>query len=150
VFVPTFAQKFLIKHKYINKNKIRYLFLNGFFRENLNFNINITKPLPDLINVILSCLIVAKYMGFREIYLIGCDHNWLGLRDQKKYQRFFPKDYLEEVDYRNTYESSALAVSQLFKAYRLLKHKLLPTKIYNCTPGSFIDIFDFKKLSQIL
>lgn len=150
VFVPMFAKDYIHNANLFRKNKVRYLLLNDVFKENLRFNVDITKPLPNLINVILSAVIVAQYMGFKKIYLLGCDHNWLSLRNLKTIPRFFKNDYTPEADYNNNYENASLAVYELFKSYRLLKNKFSGTKIYNCTPGSFLDIFKYKKLNDIL
>jgi hypothetical protein len=150
VFIPTFAKQYIDKKKLLRRSKIRYLLLSGLFKEDLRFGTDITKPIPNLINVILSSIIIAKYMGFKEIYLLGCDHNWLSLRNLKTIPRFFKNDYTPEADFNNNYENASLAVNELFKSYRLLKNKFNGTKIYNCTPGSYIDTFEYKKLNDVL
>jgi hypothetical protein len=150
IFVPLSRKDYLTSHNLLKKCNVNYLLLNGFFKENLKFNLDITKPIPDLMNVILSCIFVAQYQGFREMYLLGCEHNWPAVANISKIPRFFRKDYIPDSSLNDTYERSSYNVSILFKSYRLLKKKLTSTKIYNCTPRSYLTTFEFKKLKDVL
>ena len=133
----------------LDKHTIHYLLLRGNFSEKLHFNTQLEKSLPSLINVMLACIIVASYMGFSEIYLLGVDHDWLKERNFDKIGRFYKKHYFNN-DVGSSYEHAAYSLSELFRSYRLLKKKLKSTKIINVTQGSYLDVFEFKKLDQVL
>ncbi len=135
---------------YLNKIKKYYLLMNHEFNEELKFNLDIDKPIPYLINVILACLITAIYMGFTEIYLLGCDHDWCKYRSNENWQYFykFKKSYNPKMQI--PYEEKLDHAHKLFKAYRLIQKKYSNVKIYNCTPGSYLDVFEFKKISQVI
>lgn len=148
-FFPIQNMAYIESNKILAGHAIHYLLLRGIFSEKLYFNAQLEKSLPSLINVILACILVATYMGFSEIYLLGVDHNWLKERNFNKIGRFYKKHYFEN-DAGSSYEYASYSQSELFRSYRLLKKKLKNTKIFNCTEGSYLDVFEFKKLDQVL
>lgn len=148
LFFPADAGPYIEKNQLYQDNKKYYLYMSGEFGE--NFNIEIEKKIPDLVNVILSCLITARYMGFSEIYLLGCDHDWLKNRNMKKHDRFYSQDYLQGYLENVTYEECMAGVHELFRSYRILKNKLNNIKIYNCSPGSYLDVFEFADYHEVI
>ncbi len=145
-------------------NHVYYLVFNGFFRENLNFNIDISRVIPNTKNVIVAAIITAIYMGFEEIYLLGCEHSFLAVPHKydvadhfyktKQYDPNSPKDVkYYEPDPTTSYETLMHDAKILFQNYRLLKNKLASekpkVKIYNATPNSFLDVFPFVKFEDI-
>ena len=143
-------------------NRVHYFHLGGFFKENMAFNIDIDKTIPQAKNVILVCIMTAVYMGFKEIYLLGCEHDFLAHTNQFEEEHAFgtyfiePKNEEERKHYNmsvKSYEEQIDQVKILFKNYRLLKIKLAKThpeiKIYNATPNSFLDVFPFIKFEDI-
>ena len=145
------------------RNNVYYLHMGGFLKENLNFNIEIDKTIPHVKNVIIGCITIAVYMGFEEIYLLGCEHGFLASPRQFEEEHFFPGTaYTTSVNEKErehyamtikSYEEQIDQVKILFKNYRLLKAKLAKekpqVKIYNATPNSFLDVFPFVKFEDI-
>ncbi len=145
-------------------NKLNYLVLNGFFKEGLNFNIDISRVIPNTKNVIVASIIIAVYMGFEEVYLLGCEHSFLATPHEYDVSDHFYKS--ENYDLNNpeavkyytpdptvSYETLMHDTKILFKNYRLLKTKLAYEKpnvrIYNATPNSFLDMFPYIKFEDI-
>lgn len=139
------------KEKLFSKNKIHYLSSHGIISDHFDFNINLNKTLPWPKNSILSCLMIAVYLGFREIYLLGCEHNFLTLNvgmeqgRKKTLDHFFVNQELENMIHMDekeakekmtarfghweghenyTYESKIAQILQLFKNYRLFYQKV--------------------------
>mgnify|MGYP001610770756 CR=1 FL=1 len=139
------------RERLFSKNKIYYLSSQGIISEHFDFNIDLDKTLPWPKNSILSCLMIAVYLGFREIYLLGCEHNFLTLNvgieqgRKKTLDHFFVNEELESMtnmsekeakdkiiarfrhwegheDY--TYESKMAQIIRLFKNYRLFYQKV--------------------------
>lgn len=159
------------KEDWFNQNKIYYLNSQGIISEHFDFNIDLDKTLPWPKNSLLSCLMIAVYMGFREIYLLGFEHSYLathtGLEPGKSrsVEHFYVNKELEDTsnlkgeeaekilrkrfkwdkEISNTYEEKMIIFLQLFKNYRLFYQKvkkLYPEiKIFNATPNSFLDVF---------
>jgi len=93
---------------------------------------------------------IALYMGYKNIYLIGFDHDWLATRGHS--QHFYdPKDKpssdvppsdLSVFSYSQMIEISG----RLFHYYSLIHEAAhaLDARIFNATPNSFLDVFPFK------
>ena len=148
-FFPIQSKKFMDKHNLLSNNKKYYLLMKSKFEEDLNFNSNIDGNIPGLQCVTLACLIVSIYMGFKEIFLLGCEHNWLSFRIPATAPHFYSEDY-SNFKVKFSYEEEITDVLKLFKSYRLLKQKFSNVKIYNCTPNSFLDVFNYKIYLDII
>jgi len=160
------------RERLFSKNKIYYLSSHGIISDHFDLNIDIDKTIPWPKNSILSCLMIAVYLGFKEIYLLGCEHNFLTLNvgieqgQKKTLNHFFVNEELERMTNMSekearekliarfhhweghenfTYESKIAQILRLFKNYRLFYRKvrrLYPEiKIFNATPGSYLDVF---------
>lgn len=139
------------KEGLFSKNKIYYLHTQGIISDHFDFNIDLDKTLPWPKNSLLSCLMIAVYMGFQEIYLLGCEHNFLTTRTgpeqgkAKTFEHFYinpeleqisqmPKEKAEEImkkrfhwnneDLKASYENTMQHILQLFKNYRLFYKKV--------------------------
>ena len=162
-FLDIGTKDFIESSKIYPKNEIFYLMLSGYFKDNHNFDIDISKPIPRTKNVILAALIIAVYMGFEEIYLMGCEHDYLAHpRLYAGFKHFYEQkpldqDNKEEAAYYTLdvmpYEEHIVQSLILFKNYRLFKERLAKTnpnvKIYNATPNSFLDVFPNIKFDEI-
>lgn len=163
IFVSLNARTYAEKYHLLTNHKIYYLGMQGIISENFSFNTKLDRYLPWPKNSMLLSIMIAVYLGFEEIYLLGCEHNFLcfniGQGKAISYD-YGHKDSVTEADINNdevvkklavprdltmTYEENIAHVYQLFKNYRLLYSKvkkLYPNvKIYNATPNSFLDVF---------
>lgn len=139
---------FLNNSNEFNKIHKAYLAMDHQFNENLNFNLKIDKPIPYLMNVILSCLIPAIYLGFKEIYLLGCEHDWCKYKTNENWEYFYKFKNKYNPNMFVPYERKLREAAILFQAYRLIKKVSPKVKIYNCTPNSYLDVFEYKPLSK--
>jgi len=139
------------KEGLFTKNKVYYINTQGIISDHFDFNINLDKTLPWPKNSILSCLMIAVYLGFREIYLLGCEHNFLAMHmgleqgKNKTFDHFYASPELDNIakmtnadaakvlikrydwdeEYLNaSYENTMRHVLQLFKNYRLFHKKV--------------------------
>lgn len=164
LFFNIAGEKFIAEQKLFSQNEIYYLAFNRFFTDDLKFNIEIDKVLPNVKNVVIACIMTAAYMGFEKIYLLGCEHDFLAHPSQLHYQgfqHFYKTNYSAESkeDVQQyaldvmSYERHIDHTKILFKNYRLLKEKLMRekpnVKIFNATPGSFLDVFPFVQYEAI-
>lgn len=171
VFVNILAKEFIEKRNLFTDQKIYYLGMQGVMSDKFDFNVDISRVVPFPKNSMLMCLLIAIYMGYREIYLLGCEHNFLSVHiagdkslsygwaykdardDMKDTDPNIIKKYLDTRHMHMTYEEQIAHVRQLFKNYRLLYakvKKLFPEiKIYNATPKSFLDVFPSIRFDEI-
>lgn len=124
--------------------------------------------MPRPHNVLVGTLTIALNLGFKNCYISGADHSWLGeifVADDNRVflsQKHFYDDHLKSKTYtaeaRPMYAGNSTKERKLheilekfyfsFRSYWELKAyaETINTNIYNLTPGSFIDAFERKKL----
>lgn len=122
-----------------------------------------TADIPDLSGIIprvqsvpIMVLMVALYMGFREIYLLGTDHDWF----VKKEYRFFYGHSVTATDATLTRDGTLLttlwdelpAVAKVWGQYRAIKRiaQAHGAKIYNATHGGMLDEFERVRLEDVV
>ena len=125
------------------------------------FRVGAAMPRPR--NVLIPSLMLAINMGYKEIIIFGADHSWmktLSVTDENEVVSIQPHFYKDGEDeqnrirheYRNyrlhqIVESFAIA----FKSYHDIANfaDSKNVKIFNSTPGSFIDAFERRPVSEL-
>jgi len=110
---------------------------------------DLSRPISGMNNVVISCLLVACYIGFRRVYLLGCDHDWLATPGQLNH--FYGADPYHDDFPELSYEDLLEMTLQMFRGYRHVRDyaRLRGIQIFNATPGGFLDVFpraDFESL----
>ena len=103
------------------------------------------KNMTACINVLLQCIQVALYMGYKKIYLLGCDFN--------QYAQLRPNHFYDsDLDRTSSMGEDARWSSMAhFHHYALQKvAKKLGVEIINLTESSLIDAYPKDSLSNIL
>tara|TARA_Y100001970_G_scaffold246015_1_gene313524 strand:- start:6556 stop:7344 length:789 start_codon:yes stop_codon:yes gene_type:complete len=85
---------------------------------------------------------VAIYMGFKNIYLLGFDHDWLA---SPQYSKHFYSDAKQDNDmiHQKSYLELISMCHRIWSIYFNLKvcAELKSAKIYNLSKNSFLDVF---------
>lgn len=139
--------KFIALVKDWRYNKIKdatyiNLIVKEFYPNNPDFSEDITKGIYEGYTVSYMCLQLAIYMGFKDIYLIGIDHQYS--------KAFLPNGELEVIDTLKDHfsnEDQLANIPQLFKSklsYESAKkyaeeHNI---NIFNATRGGALDVFE--------
>jgi hypothetical protein len=114
-------------------------------------SIDPTGTIPLLYNSGQLAILLALYMGFREIILLGMDHDWLAHRSDNRH--FYPKNgsvdhvHLGSLPY-GTMIKGSLITWEIYEHFRTVGLATGQT-IINATPGGFLDVFprvDFETL----
>jgi hypothetical protein len=101
-------------------------------------------------------------MGFREIYLLGCDSDWF-IYDNLDIKHFYSrdpnglietqKDNEQEKDYfvMDTREKKLYYSFLLYRNYRLLREALhrQGVQIFNASGGGMLDVFPVVKYETL-
>ena len=134
------AQEIIKLHNFFSHNKVYYIRYAGAFKKNMNLEIDLVKAIPVNRNTAISALMIALYMGCKEIYLLGCETDMLH-HDKGRYAHFYSQDesrcefcYGEILEF--TYNN--------WIAFKEIKRyaEVHGVKIYNATPHSKLDIFE--------
>lgn len=129
--------------------RIHYICLHDSFDQHgANDIVDISDTMPRVQSVPIMCLMIAMYMGFREIYLLGTEHDHFKTR---RYEYFYQPTVLKEKDASVT-PGGVLTISryvefsgllELWKQYRRIKEIAGANSItiYNATRGGELDEF---------
>lgn len=159
-FFPYASREVIKKNQLDLRLNISYIGMAGFFYENYSREFDLCKHVPGFCNVVQFAIEIAIYMGFKEIYLLGCDmtgyeqisvlagkevelHAYEMSENEKKAiknthaqinpEQFFEGFYKMFADYRRLYEYS----------------KQREIHLYNATQGGVLDSLprvDYNKL----
>ena len=144
------------QYNLFNNNKIYWYFSGKIVNEYYNYSpqdVNITKMIWIADTVSIYTLIIAIYMGFSEIYMLGMDHNYICNKKNKK--RFY-QDGIHQLneDQRllkgsSEVKHSSKALYNIFSQYEMLK-KNTSKRIYNISENSLLDVYDYAKMSDVI
>ena len=114
----------------------------GYMSVTGDFSTDISKYVVGGHTVVIDiCLQVAYYMGFKEVYLLGCDCDYSGT-----------KTHFDGSTPSNLTGMAIGEYDKVFKAYEVCK-KVFENdgrKIYNATVGGKLEVFERKKLEDVI
>jgi hypothetical protein len=146
-----------VKSGLLIAQNIYYVGLSGNFTGDLQVP-DLNKYIPGAQSVSILAIMIAMYMGFNKIYLLGTDHDWF---IKKNYSYAFGPTILAGKDpgvqtdghMPNLRLVDELPVAAtLWKQYRAL-HDIAEKndiKIYNATAGGALDEFERVDLERLL
>jgi hypothetical protein len=138
-----------------------HVFAGGIEVEDLNWlTMDLCGYLPYFCTVVQSAVAIAAYMGFQEIYLLGCDCtgiiNYIN-RQQGDLQRCYAFDLPDEEKEKQqeiciSSEHMFFEWYHIFKSYRLLREYLEKKglKLINLTENSILDSLEKGKLNDVI
>lgn len=124
-----------------------YITYNTIIPVNENIRKDITKNANIFINVVPYSIMVALYMGFSKIVLLGCDFSFFASRKDTHFYELGTGITREESLFDDLY-GSAIAWSQYNYIYGFCKKNGI--EIVNATPNSLLDVFPQVSLEKIL
>lgn len=162
-FIPAdmlnFARKYGLEPE-LNMNyfKVRLQFYDGFY-EKLDF----AKLIPSQDCVIMFAIMLAIYMGFQEIYLLGCDTTGIAVSIKSVLKRNDEEDYTYQVSEneqkrmtamyeKRGIEGYAKSFWQLLRSYRIINQycEKKGIRLVNCSETTVIDSIPRMPLEDVL
>lgn len=161
-FVPDVASKFIIKNELDKKLDIHYFTGFDVVNESEPIRYDISQPITGFTTVVQYAVIIAMYMGFKEIYLLGCDstnivsvlncamnvtnenmHAYKNDDVNERYRELLKKWTMTEVFFDQY---------KLFLGYKMLYEKCesLGIKLVNCSSSTIINELPLKRLEEVL
>jgi hypothetical protein len=152
--------RFLDKNpQYKNSNQyfIDYLYSSTLNEKNyLSSRVWQINKKPFAIRTVLySAIQVALYMGFKEIYLVGCDHDYLNDTSRVTNHHFYKEEEgISDAEHLNSFTTERWFEEYYFrwKEYRLMKQyaEYQGCSIFNATEGGMLDVFPRVRLSDVI
>ena len=126
-------------------------------------DINYCKYVPGFRTVVQTAVSMAIYMGFKEIYLLGCDTTSIIVNIKSVLQRNDENDYsykltnnekrrMEKLFIKQNMEDFAKVYYDTLRGYRLLFEycSLRGIKLINCSAETVIDSIPREKLENVI
>ena len=163
-FFPIQFQWFVQKYHLEQDLNVRYFYYYGMLLyDGWNGKIDYTGPVPCFSTVVQFCITMAIYMGFSEIYLLGCDNTSILVNIKSMLRQNDDRDYAYAVSENEKkrmesllgdgglegYLSSYLAT---FRDYRRLYQYCADRgiQLVNCSAETVIDSIPRKRLKDVL
>jgi hypothetical protein len=146
-FPNVFWGREYINQKYVQKSWIEYPFTCAFTSRSplrkknkfpSKFSDDCSVVVYDGYSVVYSMLQIAIFLGFKEIYLLGCDCNY------KKDIKNFTDHGLRNID------GIAHGMISAYREARKYADRHNNLKIYNATRGGMLEVFERVDLDNIL
>ncbi len=104
--------------------------------------------------VIYSAILLAVNKGFKKIYLLGCDHDYLYSKKRLEGNRFYSdKDGIDDKIHLEAFDSERwyFEYYMRWKQYRLMRDHLSKygIEIINATEGGHLDVFPRVKYESL-
>ncbi len=141
------------KNRFINKDAFFVSFTD---RGGYNKEYDLSKPMIPVASVSIMALYIALHLGFKEIYLLGCDHDWLSHLGTTKHFYSESESVLSQRGYSEWSLSSDIGIefaslAALWDQYRQIRtystnHGI---QIYYSTPNGILDLFPPRMLDDI-
>lgn len=160
VFFPIQGKEVIDKFNFSNIN-FHYFFSGCNMYEGYNKKFDYTKSIPGFYTVVHYAIVLAMYMGFSEINILGCDmtgYRWvekkiLGRSEEEHcYQMSEEESKKIHEENETTCEQFFYGYSQMFRDYRRLFEysKKNRIKLVNVTEGGILDSLPRKKYENIV
>lgn len=99
-------------------------------------------------NVISYCILTAIYMGFKDVYLLGCDYN--AFCTSGKGHAYDDKSELSQTSYNLAFYLKFYWITTEFHYLIARLAKERGVSVVNLTPGSLLDAYNRGALEDIL
>ncbi len=152
VFFPQTGYAFSKEFELEKELNMHYYAIGLTLHKGMIENIDFAKFVPGFHTVIQYAVYLAMYMGFKEIYLLGCDctsivtaiNTRLNAEEGALYAYEVSDNERKRIDAKNkkiSMESESLSNFEVFQKYRYLNDYAVKNgiRLINCTKGGVLD-----------
>lgn len=157
-------QKDFVQRNHLDKElKVSYFYSHQVFYDGYKKEIDYSHSVPAFGTVVQWCITMAIYMGFSEIYLLGCDTTSLLVNIKSALELNDNDDYaysISENEKRRmaatvqtrSLENYTKSYLETLRAYRLLFDYCSKKgiRLVNCSASTVIDSIPREKLSDVI
>lgn len=165
VFYKTTAESMIRKYGLDKCLNIKYYADRITFDQNYRKDIDLAKYIPWFPTVVQYAIVIAIYMGFTDIYLLGCECtgilNFIKEKDKKNTQGEYAYSYvLNEAERKNfsTSLKGRTSAQEFMGHYKVLNYyeslekycRLHHVNLVNCTPGGLLDSLPREDFDRVI
>ena len=123
-----------------------YMDYSSDFKDSFGLSLDAAKAIRCCGTVTISCIQLAIYMGFKEIYLLGVDHNYSKYTDvngnvveNPDFKDYFSASY--DTDFKTQISRDLGGTTRAFACVQRLSEENEKFRVYNATRGGKLEIF---------
>jgi len=150
MFLRTDIKEYIKKNNFFLNKDIYYLLADRGILKTLIMSDDISKYYSFADGSIYNAICIAVYLGFSEIYLIGCDYDYILRRNE---EHFYDNEIISQASWIKNVSNLFLAedMSSYLKAMEKIKNhfKKYNVKIFNAGIGGFTDTFPRVKYDDL-
>lgn len=163
IFAPIESRKKILEYRWVDHLEFAYFCSKLYFYNGFNKTIDFTKFIPEFQAVVQWAVAMAVYMGFHEIYLLGCDATnaiidiaaFMGIEcDEPHAYRMSENDkkWIMKCREKAGLEAMISGYSRIFEVFRELYSwcERQGVSLINCSSETVIESIPRKSLSEIL
>jgi hypothetical protein len=147
LFFQIGAKEYIENNHLFLDHEVNYLCSSKGILRSKRLNGDITKPFSFMDGVIYSSIVLAAYMGFKEIFLVGCDFDHILTKSEVHFYKNKEMPKLASASNKELAFNLYTYLSKMEKVKNFLEGK--GVKIYNAGIGGMTDTFkriDFEKI----
>jgi hypothetical protein len=162
-FFSSDAFNFVKKYNLCNELKISFYKPALTFCENFDLDIDFSRFVPSFHTVVQYAVIMAIYMGFKDIYILGSEFTGVLTSINLRLQNNLKDDYAYDISENEklrmksrvnkiTFEQEMSSFLHVVRDYRRLYSfcSVRNVNLINCTPGGLIESLPRKKYEEII
>lgn len=156
LFLPIYTQEFIKKYDLTDRVNI-YAPIKHYSND-FHGTIDLTKSVTDFGTVIFQCIQIAIYMGFKTVYLLGCDCTGIQkvLSNTEDNYCFKVDSYTQKAQKHSQnfadVESLFNTWTTIFGQYKAIERytQNIGVKIYNLSNPTILDSIERKDINEVL
>lgn len=148
------AEYIINKYSILKKHRLYWYYAGIPVSECYRFNkkhIDFSKIIWSASTVSTYGILLAIFLGFKEIYLLGIDHNYICLKEEN--YRFYKDSYHQKDEHKRMCLSKRLEFLGTYKVFlekELIQQNVKNNKIVNCSMDSLLDMFPKSDYNKVI
>lgn len=156
-FMPMQARKYIERFSIDKELNVNYIHTCLTFFDGIKRCGDFAKLVPSFSTVVINAIQLAIYMGFKEIYLLGCDCTGIVAKIEKEqgktvnsYAYMMSERDVKLVD--TDFEKAFKSWMKIFHQYKWVSRicNSQNIKLVNCTENSILNVIPYISLEKIL
>lgn len=150
--LPVSLKGTVVSNSYLSDRKLYYVLFGDIFNKQTASKFDLSKQIPNVQNTLSEGLLLAMYMGYKKIIILGTDHDWLSHWNLDSHFYSGSASAAIGEDIKMPYHWWLNAVNKMFQQYLVINEiaKDNNIEIINCSESGVLDVFPMKMLSEVI
>lgn len=150
--LPVSLNGTVVTNSYLCERKLYFVLFGDTFNKQTAIKFDPCKQIPNVQNTLGEGLLLAMYMGYKKIIILGTDHDWLSHWNLDSHFYSGSASAAIGEDIKMPYHWWLNAVNKMFQQYLVINDiaKENRVEIINCSESGVLDVFPMKMLNEVI